>query len=375
MYAASPVRHWRALLALLAIAVIGAATAGLATASAHNTRSALSSSKKGPAFKIVFDMPCSTCASRFEDQDKPDFIESVHALDPSAQVIADNAQGSDASQISQVEDGIAQGAKVIVVSPLDTATGVAIVSKAAKAHIPVIAYDGLLTGAKIAFYVSFDNTLVGKLQGEYLVNHLAAGSTVAMINGDQTSATGVQFKQGALSALNPAFKSGRLKLGFTADTPQFDPSTAQTETEQALTKLNNNIQGVLSPNDGIAGGVIAALKSQNLAGKVLVTGQDATTAGLQDILLGTQAMTVFKPIVEEASTAAKVAVGLGEGNSKIIKQVAKTTVNNGKGQVPSLLLQPIVITKHNESIVVKDHGGSTWNTICSGIPASVCPSH
>jgi D-xylose transport system substrate-binding protein len=289
-------------------------------------------------------------------------------------VIADNAQGSDAAQISQVEDGLAQGAKVVVVSPLDTATGVAIVSKAAKAHVPVIAYDGLLTGAKIAFYVSFDNTLVGKLQGQYLVNHLASGSTVAMINGDQTSTPGVQFKHGALSALNPAFNSGKLKLGFTIDTPQFDPATAQTEMEQALTKLNNNVQGVLSPNDGIAGGVIAALQSQHLGGKVLVTGQDATTAGLQDILLGTQAMTVFKPIVKEAGTAAKVAVGLGDGNSKIIKEVAKTKVSNGKMKVPSVLLQPMVITKNNESIVVKDHG-ATWKAICSGISASLCPSH
>lgn len=375
MYPGSLVRHWRALLAVFAVVVIGAATAGLATASARSAHRASAASKKGPAFKIVFDMPCSTCASRFEDQDKPDFIKAVHVLDRNAKVIADNAQGSDAAQISQVEDGLAEGAKVVVVSPLDTATGVAIVSKAAKAHVPVIAYDGLLTGAKIAFYVSFDNTLVGKLQGQYLVNHLASGSTVAMINGDQTSTPGVQFKQGALSSLNPAFNSGKLKLGYSVDTPQFDPATAQTEMEQALTKLNNNVQGVLSPNDGIAGGVIAALQSQHLAGKVLVTGQDATTAGLQDILEGTQSMSVFKPIVEEAGTAAKVAVGLGEGNSKIIKKVAKTKVNNGKGRVPSLLLQPMVITKNNVSIVIKDNGGTTWKSLCSGIPANLCPSH
>src|SRR5258708_28284730 len=98
-----------------------------------------------------------------------------------------------------------------------------------------------------------------------------------MINGDQTSAPGVDFKKGALQALEPAFKSGELKLGYSADTRQFDPATAQTEMEQALTRLNNNVQGVLSPNDGIAGGVIAALQGQQLAGKVLVTGQDATT--------------------------------------------------------------------------------------------------
>jgi D-xylose transport system substrate-binding protein len=324
--------------------------------------------------KIAFDMPCSTCASRFEDQDKPDFIKAVHALDPSVQVIADNAQGSDATQISQVEDALASGANVIVVSPLDEATGVAIVSKAAKAHVPVIAYDGLLTGAKIAFYVSFDNTVVGKLQGHYLVNHLKSGSTVVMINGDQTSAPGVEFKQGALQALEPAFKSGRLKLGYSADTPQFTPATAQTEMEQALTKLNNNVQAVLSPNDGIAGGVIAALKTQHLAGKVLVTGQDATAAGLQDILEGTQSMTVFKPIKQEAGVAAQVAVGLAKGDAGIVAQVAKTKVSNSFMQVPSVLLEPTVITKSNEAVVVDD-GGGTWAAICAGIPASLCPSH
>lgn len=332
------------------------------------------SSTKAMSVTIAFDMPCSTCASRFEDQDKPDFIAAVHALDPAAKVIADNAQGSDATQISQVEDALADGAKVIVVSPLDLATGVAIVSKAEKYNVPVIAYDGLLEGAKIAFYVSFDNKKVGELQGEYLVHHLAKGSTVVMINGDQTSAPGVAFKQGALEALEPAFKSGQLKLGYSADTPEFTPATAETEMQQALTKLNNNVQGVLSPNDGIAGGVIAALQAQHLAGKVLVTGQDATVAGLQDILEGSQSMTVFKPIKEEAGTAAKVAVGLAEGKSGIVKSVAKTTVNNNKINVPSVLLQSIVVTKVNESVVVKD-GAATWSAICLGISKSLCPAH
>lgn len=363
------------------IAALGAGTAGLAlvasspfawasTGSTHVRSRALAAS----TIKIAFDMPCSTCASRFEDQDKPDFIKWVHKLDPAIQVIADNAQGSDATQISQVEDALAEGAKVIVVSPLDEATGAAIVARASKFNVPVIAYDGLLTGAKIEFYVSFDNTLVGRLQGQYLVDHLAKGSTVVMINGDQTAATGVEFKQGALQALDPAFKSGRLKLGYSADTPQFDPATAQTEMEQALTKLHNDVQGVLSPNDGIAGGVIAALKSQHLAGKVLVTGQDATVAGLQDILEGTQSMTVFKPILEESHVAAQVAVGLAKGDTGIVAKIAKTKVSNGYMKVPSVLLQPIVVTKTNEAVVVKD-GGATWSQICSGIPSSLCPAH
>lgn len=358
-------------LALTLVAVAGlSVTVGLGTAAAKRSGSDTSSS----ALKIAFVMPCSTCASRFEQQDKPDFIKAVHKLNPKIKVIADNAQGSDATQISQVEDALANGAKVIVISPLDTAVGKAVVSKAARQHVPVIAYDGLLTGAKIQFYVSFDNTKVGKMQGNFLLHHVATGGTIALINGDQTSAPGVQFKKGALSVLNPAFHSGRLKNGYSADTKLWDPSLAQTEMQQALTKLNDNVKGVLSPNDGIAGGVIAALKSQHLDGKVVVTGQDATTQGLQYILEGEQSMTVFKPIVQEASVAAKVAVGLAEKKKHAVTAVARTKVGNGAGRVPSVLLQPIVVTKANMGIVVKD-GGGTWSQICSGIPASLCPKH
>jgi D-xylose transport system substrate-binding protein len=358
-------------LAALLVAIAAAAAVAVSAGTAAPAKQS-ASGKADAGITIAFNMPCSTCASRFEEQDKPDFVKSVHKLNSKIKVIATNAQGSDATQIAQIQDALANGAKVIVISPLDESVGKAVVSKAARYHVPVIAYDGLLTGAKIDFYVSFDNKKVGALQGQYLVSHLKSGSTVAMINGDQTSTPGVQFKQGALSVLQPAFNSGKLKLGYTVDTPLWNPTTATTEMQQALTKLNNDVQGVLAPNDGIAGGVIAALKSQQLDGKVMITGQDATTAGLQSILQGTQAMTVFKPITLEAAVAAKVAVGLATGNKAIVKQVAKAKVNNGVGNVPSVLLQPIVVTKNNVSVVVKN-GGGKWSDICNGLPSSICP--
>ena len=138
--------------------------------------------------------------------------------------------------------------------------------------------------------------------------------------------------------------------------------------------MNNNVQGVLSANDGMSAGVIAALQSQNLAGKVEVTGQDASIAGLQDILLGTQSETVFKPITQEAGVAARVAVGLDKGFTKIIAKTATSKANNGAGNVPTLLLTATSVTKANISLVVKD-GGATWAQICTGIPTSDCPSH
>jgi D-xylose transport system substrate-binding protein len=357
-----------ALLSVLAVAIAVAVSAGTAAAGKATAGKAAST------IKIAFNMPCSTCASRFEEQDKPDFIKAVHALDKNIKVIATNAQGSDATQIAQIQDALANGAKVIVISPLDQSVGKAVVLKAAKYHVPVIAYDGLLTGAKIAFYVSFDNVKVGSLQGQYLVSHLASGSTVAAINGDQTSTPGVQFKQGALKVIQAAVDAGKLKLAYNVDTPLWDPAKATAEMQQALTKLNNDVQGVLAPNDGIAGGVIAALKQQKLDGKVIVTGQDATTAGLQNILLGTQSMTVFKPITAEAATAAKVAVGLALHRKNAVTSVAKTHVANGAGRVPTVLLQPIVVTKDNVSVVVKN-GGAKWSAICNGLPSTItCPS-
>ena len=163
-------------------------------------------------------------------------------------------------------------------------------------------------------------------------------------------------------------------LTIAADTAQFDPSKAQQETEAALTKLDDKVGGVLVANDGMAAGVVAALSAQHLAGKVLVTGQDATVAGLQRILTGEQSMTIYKSIPQEAQTAAKVAVGLLEGKPDAVSGVAKTTTDNGAGAVPSLLLAPQVITKPGVSVAVND-GATTWAALCQGIPASDCPQN
>lgn len=323
--------------------------------------------------KIAFLMPCSTCADRFEHQDKPDFIAAVHALDPGIQVIADNAEGSDATQLNQTEAALTNGANVVVISPLDEATGAAVVGKATADNVPVVSYDGLLTGAKTDFYISFPNEQVGQLQAQYLADHLKTGSTIVMINGDQTSDPGRQFKSGAHSVLDPLFTSGKFKLGYEADTPQFTPATAQTEMEQALTKLNNQVDGVLVANDGMAGGVITALTEQHLNGKVLVTGQDATDAGLQRILVGDQAMTVYKPIKQEADAAAKIAVDLAKGNASAATGLATATVNNGVGNVPSILLTPEAVTKDNIFTTVIADGYTTKDKICVGSAATQCP--
>jgi D-xylose transport system substrate-binding protein len=347
-------------------------TAALCLAGCSSAGTNSGSDSSHPTITIAFLMPCSTCASRFETKDKPYFIAAVHKLDPNAKVIANNAQGSAATQLTQAETALTDGADVVVVSPFTADAGASIVAKARADKAKVIAYDGGISGAVPDAYISFQNEKVGELQGQYLLDHLKDGSTVAMINGDITSAPGIAFKQGAHKILDPAFASGKLKLGYEADTPGFDPATGQKEIEQGLTKLNNDVQAVLVPNDGLAAPVIAALTAQHLNGKVLVTGQDATDAGLTQILEGNQSMTVYKSIRKEAQAAAKVAVYLAEGKTAAAQALLPSSTDNGTGKIPSLLLAPQAVDVDNIATTVIKDGFTTKANICTGAAATKC---
>lgn len=345
-------------------------TAALALAGCSGSNAPGGTASTKPKITIAFLMPCSTCASRFETKDKPYFIAAVHKLNPNAKVIANNAQGSASTQLTQAETALTDGADVIVVSPFTADAGAAIVAKAKADKAAVVAYDGGITGAVPDAFISFQNEKVGELQGQYLADHLKAGATIVMINGDITSAPGVAFKKGAHTILDPLFASGKFTLGYEADTPGFDPATGQKEIEQALTKVKNNVQAVLTPNDGLATPVIAALTAQHLNGKVLVTGQDATDAGLTQILEGNQSMTVYKSIRAEATAAAKVAVALAEGKS--VTGLLPTSTNNGTGDIPSLLLDPETVDAQNIATTVIKDGFTTKATICVGAAAAKC---
>lgn len=365
-------RHSSALVGLAVLAL--SLTACSNSAAQQGAPASASASGQGAdAITIAFLMPCSTCADRFESKDKPFFEEAVKAIDPSITVIANNAQGSAATQLQQAESALTNGAKVLVVSPFTAEAGASIVAKAKADGASVVAYDGLIEGAVPDAYVSFQNEKVGELQGQYLLDTLPQGATVAMINGDITSVPGRAFKEGAHKVLDSAFADGRLVLGYESDTAGFDPATGQRSMEQALTALSDNVQGVIAPNDGLANAVITALTARGLNGKVLVTGQDATDAGLTSIVLGDQSMTVYKSIRAEAQAAAAIAVALAKGDSATVKSLATSTVDNGTGKIPSVLLDPVAVTlKTIASTVVKD-GFSTKDKICTGAAATKCP--
>jgi D-xylose transport system substrate-binding protein len=326
------------------------------------------SSSSGKGGKIALLLP-ETKTTRYETADRPDFEAKVQSLCPDCKILYSNADQDASKQQQQAEAAITQGAKVLVLDPVDSASAASIASRAKQSNIPVISYDRLITNGPVDYYISFDNVEVGKLQGESLLKALGGtGKSIVMINGAPTDNNAKLFKQGAHSVLD-----GKVKIAKEYDTPDWSPDKAQTEMEQAITAVGkNNIQGVYAANDGTAGGAVAAMKGAGLdLTKIPLTGQDAETAAIQRILVGQQYMTVYKAIKPEAEAAAELAVALVQGKQPPSGLVNGKT-NNGSGDVPSVLLKPVAVTKSNvKDTVIKD-GFTKPSDLCTGQYASAC---
>lgn len=304
--------------------------------------------------KIALLLP-ETKTARYETQDKPLFEAKVKELAPDIEILYSNANQDAAEQQSQADAALTNGAKVLVLDPVDSATAASIVAKAKAKGVPVISYDRLILNAEVDYYVSFDNELVGKLQGQALLDKLTAdgnaGKAIVMINGSPTDNNATLFKAGAHSILD-----GKVTVGAEYDTPDWSPDKAQTEMDQAITKLGKDgFVGVLAANDGTGGGAIAAMKGAGIDPKTRpTTGQDAELAGIQRILLGEQYMTVYKAIKLEAEAAAELAVALAKGEP-VPSTMTLSKVNNGTKDVDSVLLKPVAVTIDNiKDTVVAD---------------------
>jgi D-xylose transport system substrate-binding protein len=316
---------------------------------------------------IAWISPDATTSARWETQDKPAFEASVLELAPDAEILFSFAS-TDEEMLQQAESAVTQGAQVIVINPITAEGSLPVVDLAQREDIPVIAYEGLIAGAPLAGYITFDNLEVGRIQAQYIVDHVEPGSTIAVMNGAQVCAACIDFKVGAHEIFDPLVESGDLVIGYEADTPDWLTENAQTQTEQALTDLNDDVQAILAANDGLAQGVIAALKARQLNGQVVVTGQDATLAGLQEILLGNQTMTVYKDLKQQAAAAAEAAVALARGEE--VTNLTDTFDNDGY-EVPSLFLDPMAIDIDNIERVVDD-GFVTREELCTGEAAEAC---
>jgi D-xylose transport system substrate-binding protein len=309
---------------------------------------------------------------RYETNDRPDFEAAVEELCDDCEVLYSNATGDAQKQQSQAEAALTQGAEVLVVDPMDSKSAAAIAEKAKAQNVPVVSYDRLIENGEIDAYISFDNEKVGELQAETLAEKLkedgSASGPIIMINGDPADPNAALFKKGA----HKGFDAAGVEVAKEYDTPGWSAENAQREAQQAITALGNNgFAGIYAANDDTGGGAIAALKGAGLdPEEVPVTGQDATVAGLQRILVGQQYMTVFKEIGPEARVSAEIALALAEGEDVPQDKVTEE-VDNGAGKVPAVLLTPIAITKDNVKKVV-DSKFVSASELCTGAYAAAC---
>jgi D-xylose transport system substrate-binding protein len=325
-----------------------------------------SSSKKSIGTVGVL-LPDTKSSVRWETVDRPLLKKSLEAA--GAKAIIENAEADKSTQQQQAEQMLTNGAKVLLLVNLDSGSGAAIAANAKSRGAKVIDYDRLTLNGDSDYYVSFDNTQVGKLQGQGLVKCLGNtnGQPVAELNGSPTDNNATLFANGYNSVLNPLYKDGKLKKVADQSVPDWDNQKALTIFEQMLQKTNNKIDGVVAANDGLGNAVISALKARKLK-QIPVTGQDATLQGLQNIVTGDQCMTVYKAIQKEADAASKIAIALLKGQTPQVSD----KIDNGKKTIPAQFETPVAVTKDNISQYFGNPDYPTKAQICAGKVASAC---
>jgi D-xylose transport system substrate-binding protein len=301
--------------------------------------------------KPVIGLSLDTLKEERWQRDRDTFIAEAQKL--GATVIVQSANSDDTRQVRDVESLISRKVDVLVIVPHNGEAMTRAVKSANEAKIPVIAYDRLIMNCAIDYYLTFDNVKVGEAQAGFIVPLLPADrpARIVRIYGAPTDNNAKLFKQGQDNILQPLIKSGKIQVVHEDWALDWKPENAKKIMNAAVTKAGRQIDAVVVSNDGTAGGAIQALQEDGLAGKVLVTGQDADLAACQRILRGTQAMTVYKPLKNLASLAARVAVEVAKGQ----KPAATATTDNGVKKVPSILEKVISVDKTNlQATVVAD---------------------
>jgi D-xylose transport system substrate-binding protein len=267
-----------------------------------------------------------------------------------AEVLIRDADGNDDLQLQQVKDMIKAGIKVLVLLPHTNNKASKMVEAAKAAKVKVISYDRLVLKTNVDLYIGFDRTEIGTMQAQYLLKRAPRGNYV-LIAGSPKDQGAKTLHDAQMSVLRPYIDRGDIHVIADTYTKDWLPSEAYLSTLKTIHSAHGNVAAVLASNDGLAGGAIQALRENNLAGKVPVSGQDADLAAVICIAQGTQAMTVYKSVINEGARAAEEAVRLAKGE----KPHATTTTNSGKFEVPTIVLKPIVVTKRNiKTTVVKD---------------------
>jgi D-xylose transport system substrate-binding protein len=354
----------RSALPLALVAALGATACG-----GNDKPSTSGASGATKPAKVAVLLPDTQSSVRYEEFDRPLLTKAFKAAGVPVQV--SNAQGDTQTQRTQADQAMTNGAKVLLLDALDSGTGASIEADANSKGVKVIDYDRLVLNGTADYYVSFDNTEVGRLQGQGLVACLGSksgGVPIAILDGSPTDNNATLFKQGAHQILDPKFANGTYKKVAEQAVPDWDNQQALTIFEQMLQKTNNKIDGLLAANDGLANAAISALKARRLP-QIPITGQDATLQGIQNIVTGDQCMTVYKPIQQEVDAAAKLATALAKGQTPT---GVTSSTDNGSKKVPSVLLKPISVTKANVKTYFGRADFPTQAQVCAGKVAAAC---
>jgi D-xylose transport system substrate-binding protein len=327
--------------------------------------------------KVAAILPDTVSSTRYVEFDQPDITKALQKAGlSSSQYVVQNALGSDATQLTDAQTDISNGATVLLVDPLDSGVGTQIESYAKSRGVKVIDYDRLTLGGSRAYYVSFNNVKVGQVMGRGLVSCVAAWHVskpqVVVMHGAVTDNNATLFAQGYDGVINKYFKNGKwTAVAHTAGT--WDPPTAETEF-QAVFTAHSNVNSALIPNDETGAPIITYLEAQHIKPKTFpTTGQDATLTGLQNVLSGYQCGTVYKPIYLEAQTAVALALYLRAGVKPPSSLVNGSTKDTTAGvNVPSVLAVPEWVTTANmKNTIVKDNFVPTAQ-LCAGQYAADC---
>jgi D-xylose transport system substrate-binding protein len=365
-------RSTQSTVAALAIAMVVAMGLAACGGDDDNGSADKASGDGGGSGKTIALLLPETKTTRYEEKDRPLFTAKVQELCPDCEVIYANASQDPNKQQQQAEAAITNGADVLVLDAVDVKSVGPIVQHANQEDIPVIAYDRLIPDQDIAYYVSFDNVKQGRIQAQTLLDKLGSGAdgeSIVMVNGAPTDPSAGDYKKGA----HQVFDKSGVKIAKEYDTPDWSPDKAQVEMEQSITALGKDgFVGAYSANDGMAGGMIAAMKSAGIdPSSRPITGGDSEAAAIQRILTGEQYSTIYLAIKQQAETSAQIAVAAAQGKDAPA-DVVDTEVDNGAKQVPSVLLSPIAVTKDNISDTVIKDGFLTVEEICTGSYKTAC---
>ena len=375
-------RGWLLLALLVAALAFVAAGCGGDDDEAADTGGATTAAAGGEGSIWVL-LPDSASSPRWESDDRRFFEEAFTEAGVDHTIV--NAENSAATQQQQAEQAIADGASVILLVSLDTGSGAAIIDQAKEAGVQVVEYDRFNTGGSGgAAYVSFDNVQVGATMAEILepeIDALEGTPRVVELNGGEEDNNSFLFKSGYDEVVQKHVADGSWELAADQFTPGWDNQEAQRIMEQILVDENNDVDAVFAANDGLANSAINALEAAGLDPTgIPISGQDATAAGMQNVLLGKQAMSVYKPIEAEAKVAAAVALALraGEDITSVQSEFEFSLIGinaadgkpadspTGDGVVPYFALVPIAVTADNIADTVIADGFRTVEEICSG---------